>query len=222
MKVISPKALSHLSLPCILKYFLEWRGRRAWRRCSRNSSYLTAFFVSHSRIRVCLWEPTAYVSLVSHAHQNLCIHQCLAQRPAGKNCKSHWLNLPRCSYLKHKIKRGPRKKHAILFYFIVLYVLVAQSCLTLCDPMDCSPPGSPVHGIFQVRILEWVAISFSRGSFRPRYWTQVSCIAGKCFTIWATREALLCYWAFRNSASSWLQIILQSYSHQDSMVLAQK
>ena len=96
MKVISPKALSHLSLPCILKYFLEWRGRRAWRRCSRNSSYLTAFFVSHSRIRVCLWEPTAYVSLVSHAHQNLCIHQCLAQRPAGKNCKSHWLNLPRC------------------------------------------------------------------------------------------------------------------------------
>ena len=169
MKVISPKALSHLSLPCILKYFLEWRGRRAWRRCSRNSSYLTAFFVSHSRIRVCLWEPTAYVSLVSHAHQNLCIHQCLAQRPAGKNCKSHWLNLPRCSYLKHKIKRGPRKKHAILFYFIVLYVLVAQSCLTLCDPMDCSPPGSPVHGIFQVRILEWVAISFSRGSSRPRY-----------------------------------------------------
>ena len=43
-------------------------------------------------------------------------------------------------------------------------VLVAQSCLTLCDPMDCSPPGSSVHGIFQARILEWVPISFSRGS----------------------------------------------------------
>ena len=132
---------------------LSWRGRRAWRRCARNSSHLTAFFVSHSRIRVCLWEPTAYVSLVGRAHQNLCIHQCLAQRPAGKNCKSRWLNLPRCSYLKHKIKRGPSKKHAILFCFIVLHVLVAQSCLTLCDPMDCSPPGSPVHGIFQARIL---------------------------------------------------------------------
>ena len=47
-------------------------------------------------------------------------------------------------------------------------VLVAQSCPTICDPMDCSPPGSSVHGIFQARILEWIAISFSRGSSRPR------------------------------------------------------
>ena len=45
---------------------------------------------------------------------------------------------------------------------IKLYVLVTQSCPALCNSMDCSPPGSPVHGIFQVRILEWVAISFSR------------------------------------------------------------
>ena len=44
-------------------------------------------------------------------------------------------------------------------------MLVAQSCLTLCNPMDCSPPGSSVHEIFQARILEWVAISFSRGIF---------------------------------------------------------
>ena len=61
-------------------------------------------------------------------------------------------------------------------------------CLTLCDPMDSSPPGSSVHGIFQAWILEWVAISFSRGSSWPRDWTQVSRIAGRCFTIWATRE----------------------------------
>ena len=45
---------------------------------------------------------------------------------------------------------------------------VAQSCPTLCDPMDCSLPGSSVHGIFQARILKWVSISFSRGSSRPR------------------------------------------------------
>ena len=45
---------------------------------------------------------------------------------------------------------------------------VAQSCPTLCDPMDCSPPGFSVHGIFQAWILEWVAISFSRGSSQPR------------------------------------------------------
>ena len=67
--------------------------------------------------------------------------------------------------------------------------LVAQSCLTLCDLMDCSPPGSSVCGIFQARILEWAAMPSSRGSWR-RDWTQVSCIAGIFFTIWATREAL--------------------------------
>ena len=61
-----------------------------------------------------------------------------------------------------------------------------QSCLTLCDPMDCSPPGFSIHGIFQAWVLEWVAIFFSRGSSRPRDWTQVSCIACRCFTIWAT------------------------------------
>ena len=66
---------------------------------------------------------------------------------------------------------------------------VAQSCLTLCDPMDYSPPGSSVHGISQARILEWVAISFSRGSSQSRDQTRVSHIAGRRFTIWATREA---------------------------------
>ena len=64
----------------------------------------------------------------------------------------------------------------------------AQSCLTLCDPMDVSLPGSSVHGIFQARVLGWVAVSFSRGSSRPRDWTQVSSIADRCFTVWATRE----------------------------------
>ena len=67
---------------------------------------------------------------------------------------------------------------------------VAQLCPTLCDPMDCSLPGSSIHGIFQARILEWVAISFSRRSSRPRDWTQVSHIVGRRFTVWATREVL--------------------------------
>ena len=61
-------------------------------------------------------------------------------------------------------------------------VLVAQSCPTLCDPMVCSSPGFCVHEIFQARILEWVAISFSRGSSRPKDRTQVSCTAGRFFT----------------------------------------
>ena len=62
----------------------------------------------------------------------------------------------------------------------------AQSCLTLSDPMDWSLPVSSVHGILQARILEWVAIAFSRGSSRSRDWTLVSCNAGRCFTLWAT------------------------------------
>ena len=60
---------------------------------------------------------------------------------------------------------------------------VTQSCPTLCDPIDCSLPGSSVHGIFQAIVLEWVAISFSRGSSQPRAQTWVSCIIDKCFTV---------------------------------------
>ena len=69
-------------------------------------------------------------------------------------------------------------------------VFKAQSCPTLSDSMDCSPPGSSVHGILQAKILEWVAIPFSRGSSWPRDQTWVSCIACRFFTIWATREVL--------------------------------
>ena len=70
----------------------------------------------------------------------------------------------------------------------VLWSGVAQSCLTLCNPMDCSLLGSSVHGVFQARVLEWIAIPFSRGSSQPRNRTQVSPIAGRRFTVWATRE----------------------------------
>ena len=73
---------------------------------------------------------------------------------------------------------------------------VTQSCLTLCNPMDCSLPGASVHGIFQARVLQWVAISFSRGSSQPRDWTWVSRIADRHFTIWATREAQAACWGW--------------------------
>ena len=70
-------------------------------------------------------------------------------------------------------------------------VLVAQSSPTLCGPMDWSPPNSSVHGILQTRILEWVAISFSRGSSPHRDPTWVSHIAGRFFTVWATRDVMI-------------------------------
>ena len=91
----------------------------------------------------------------------------------------------------------------IMPYMIMCACLVARSCLTHCDPMDCSPLGSSVHGISQARILEWVAISFSRGSFWPRDWTWVSCIGRQILYHWATRKAhysiyylLTCYFDF--------------------------
>ena len=67
-------------------------------------------------------------------------------------------------------------------------VLVTQLRLILCDSMDCSPPDSSVHGNFQATVLEWVAISFSRGSSWPRDQTYDSWIAGRFFIIWATRR----------------------------------
>ena len=60
-----------------------------------------------------------------------------------------------------------------------------------CDSMDCSLPGFSVHGIFQARILQWVAISFSRGSSQPRDGTQVSCMAGSFFTTEPSEKPML-------------------------------
>ena len=74
------------------------------------------------------------------------------------------------------------------------YCLVAKACLTLCDPMDWSLPGFFLHGISQARILEQVAISFSRGSSQPRDWTCISCIScigRRILYHWVTGEALL-------------------------------
>ena len=69
-------------------------------------------------------------------------------------------------------------------------MLAVQSCPTLCDPTDDSTPVSSVHGILQARILEWVTLSFSRGSCWPRVQILVSCTTGRFFTVWATKEAL--------------------------------
>ena len=103
----------------------------------------------------------------------------------------------------HYIFRALRACHCVEYFISCVCVCVCvsalvsvracsitQLCLTLCDPMDCSPPVSSVHWIFQARTLEWVAISFSMGSSWPRDRTQVSCIAGRRFTLWATRKAL--------------------------------
>ena len=76
-----------------------------------------------------------------------------------------------------------------------------SSCVSLCNPVDWSPPGSSIHGILQARTVEWVAISFSRGTSRPRDRTQVSCIAGGFFTTASPGSPL-------RLGSSWSHIIL--------------
>ena len=63
-----------------------------------------------------------------------------------------------------------------------MYAQSIQSCLILYDPVDCSPPGSSVHGVLQARRLEWVALSSFRGSSQPRDRTRISCIVGGFFT----------------------------------------
>ena len=89
-------------------------------------------------------------------------------------------------------KHGLEKREEKVYWGMKAKVFVAQLCLTLRDPMDWNSPVSSVHGILQARILKWVSTSFFRGSSLPRDWTLVSYIAGRLFTIWATKEA--CYW----------------------------
>ena len=105
---------------------------------------------------------------------------------------------------------------------------VAQSCPTLCNPMDCSLPDSSIHGIFQARVLEWVAISFSRGSSWPSDWTRVSLIAGRRLTIWATRcktSAVICLIPFQSLVllsriSLFQSTLLSLFSHSVMSTLA--
>ena len=115
----------------------------------------------------------------------------------GSQKSRKWLSARMCAHthtLTHSVSTlgNPAQRQSFLKFVSNMFSEseseVAQLCPNLCDPMDCSPPGSSVHGIFQARVLEWVAISFSRGSSWPRDRTQVSCIVGRCFTIWATRE----------------------------------
>ena len=110
---------------------------------------------------------------------------------------------------------------------------VAKSCPTLCDPMDCSPPGSSVHGIFQARILEWVAMPSSRGFSPPRDQTSISCIAGGFFTtespgsevkawglpkakkgLWAEKKLELASGTRGSKLQVWLQMVAE-YQQMD-------
>ena len=143
----------------------------------------------------CVW---LFVTLWTVAHR--------APLPMESSRQEYWSGLP-CPYLgdlpNPGIEPASLTSPALASGFLTTSATweacsdmneseVPQSCPTLCDPMDCSLSGSSTHGVFQARVLEWIAISFSRGSSRPRNQTRVSHIAG--FTIWATREADMNIW----------------------------
>ena len=98
---------------------------------------------------------------------------------------------PRLVELTHKTGRHQEEHKTRLRIKWRSEMSVAWLCPALGNPMDCSPPGSSVYGIPQARILEWVAIPFSRGSSPPRDGTWVSCVIGRFFTIWATRDSVV-------------------------------
>ena len=102
-----------------------------------------------------------------------------------------WQELIYCNQDWYSVDAAIWSTVKILKYFDTSWwmCLVAQSCPTLCDLMDCSPPGSSDHGDSPGKILEWVAMPSSRGSPQPRHWTQVCCAAGRFFTDWASSGA---------------------------------
>ena len=99
-----------------------------------------------------------------------------------------------CSYLIWMVimEMTSLNSSSVVQLWIICFCLVTKSCLTLCDcdSMDCSLPGSSVHGISQARILEWIVISFFRVSSKPWDGTHLSCFAGRFFYHWARREAI--------------------------------
>ena len=101
------------------------------------------------------------------------------------------------------------------YTWLLLQNEVAQSCLTLCNPMDYSLPSYSVHRIFQARILEWIAISFSRVSSQPRDRTQVSCIEGRCFNFWLLLRGILWF----PMALSISKLLLLNYSSSGPLSL---
>jgi len=121
--------------------------------------------------------------------------------------------IPHAAQRHQKIGEKQTNKHSqtLLAFTTWSWSEVAELCPTLFDPMDCSLPGSSICGMFQERVLEWAAISSSRGSSWPGDQTQVSRIVGRCFTLKATWEAqflpwlslFLTIWQCHCPASSW-------------------
>ena len=125
--------------------------------------------------------------LLNRDRNTSCAHGLLGIRKFGV-CLAQHLAQGRGSVRTHISGSKPKMKNSSLYKDCCC--LVTKSCPTLCNPMDCDPPGSSVHGISHLRILGWVATFFSRGSSRLRDQTHTPALAGEFFTHCAPREAL--------------------------------
>ena len=143
------------------------------------------FLTSSIKLSYPLWEVSShFTDIETEGYQVRQFVQCpTLNGRAWFNTRYVWLqNMGLCSWYCEQLG-------AVCYPSVCVCVLVTQSCPTLSDSVDCGPPGSPVHEILQARALELVAIPFCSGSFQPMDQTWVSCIAGRFFIIWATREA---------------------------------
>ena len=122
-----------------------------------------------------------------------CFHICWLPGTLSSCHGGTSLHKPCQNFLRNFLREKDHMESWIMC--VCVCVLVTQLCLILWAPMDCSPPGSSVHGSLQARILEWAAIPFSSGSSRPKDWTWVSCIAGRFFTVSALPTSHMAQWS---------------------------
>ena len=160
--------------------------------------------------KMCLffWAPKVDLSLFAAGSSNfLAFHRLnsLSHQPHI----SPWMDIARSRAMQVTLWDFPSSLCQKCLISLFCY-LVAKLCLTLCNSLECSPPGSSVHGILQARILEWVATSFSRGSSWPKNGTRVSCIGRYILYHWAVNK-------IENVFSFW--IMLQNLAWPNKYVL---
>ena len=132
---------------------------------------------------------TFAVSVTKDYHQTICEHPLCATLQRGVSLSSP-CSRGTYNHAEERSRMHEKMQNQTASGCQPNVCICAQLCLTLCDSMDCSLPGSTVHGIFQARILEWVAVSFSRGPSWPRDQTHIVCISKWILYHWVTREAL--------------------------------
>ena len=123
------------------------------------------------------------IELYTHTHTHIYIYIYILFHILSHDVYHRILNTVSCAI----------QENTVVYPSYICAVFSRFSRVQLCDPIDCSLSGSSVHEILQARILEWVAMPSSRGSFRPRDWTLASCIVGGFFTCWAIGEAPILY-----------------------------